>query len=207
MNGMTKMKLLMTVFNDKQMTKKAVKRVLKKKRQMKKQVKKQQQQEQMMRPPMMMGYGHQQYGNVDSTMQKMQNLNQLLIDRFNNMTGCYDETILNQIRLRIQNRCLPQGSIEKICQEFHIHIKLPYIDDETTAKNKKQTNKTTKKDGSRKSYYGVAKDEAVDGRIHELTIYKNHYCIEEKTPFSTYYIKHLHEYESDESMFDKEKYH
>ena len=123
------------------------------------------------------------------------------------MTDCYDEPTLNQIRLRIQNRYLSQGSIEKICQEFHIHIKLSYIDEDTAGKNKKQTNRTTKKNGSRPPYYGVPIEEVLNNRVHHLCIYKGHYFLEEETPFSGYYIKHLHECESDESMFDKEIYH
>ena len=77
----------MMVFNDIQMTKKAVKRVMKKKKQMKKQVKKHQQQEQpqMMRPPMMMGYGQQMYGNADGTIKKLQNLNQTTSDQLHSM--------------------------------------------------------------------------------------------------------------------------
>ena len=72
------------------MTKKAVKRVTKRKRQLKKQVKRQQQQEQpqMMRPQMMMmGYGHQMYGNADGTMQQLRNQNQTTIDQINSMTS------------------------------------------------------------------------------------------------------------------------
>ena len=73
------------------MTKKAVKRVMRKKRQLKKQVKKrqQQQQEQQQRvmQPMMMGYGHQMYGNADGTMQQLRNQNQTTIDQINSMTS------------------------------------------------------------------------------------------------------------------------
>ena len=76
----------MNVFNGIQMTRKAVKRVMKKKRQLKKQVKRQQQQEQpqMMSPPMMMGYGHQMYGNADLTMQQIRNQNQTFNDQIFN---------------------------------------------------------------------------------------------------------------------------
>ena len=35
----------------------------------------------------------------------------------------------------------------------------------------------------------------------------DHYFLEEETPFSGYYIKHLHVCESNENMFDKEIYH
>ena len=91
------------------MTRKAVKRVMKKKRQLKKQVKRQQQQEQqqMMRPPMMMGYGHQMYGNADGTMQQLRNQNQTTIDQINSMTAALrslqnenkkNETLINELK-------------------------------------------------------------------------------------------------------------
>ena len=82
----------MKVFNEIQMTKKAVKKVMKKKRQLKKKVKRQQQQEQqqMMRPPMVMGYGHQMYGNADGIMQQLRNQNQTTIDQINCMTSCVE---------------------------------------------------------------------------------------------------------------------
>ena len=79
------------------MTKKAVKKVMKKKRQLKKQVKRQQQQQeqqQMMRPPMMMGYGHQMYGDCT-------------IDQINSMTSALrllqnenkkNETLINELK-------------------------------------------------------------------------------------------------------------
>ena len=141
---------------------------------------------------------------VDKNGKQREELNDCCFVYALKMTGCYDDEILNQIRLRIQNRYLSQNAIEKLCQEFHIHIKLSYIDDDTKGKNKKQTNKTTKADGSRKNYYGIKKQDAAENRIHQFAIYKNHYLIEEVTPFSTYFAKHLHDCESDESMFDKE---
>ena len=99
----------MTVFNEIQMTKKAVKRVMKKRRQLKKQVKRQQQQEQpqMMRPQMMMGYGHQMYGNADGTMQQLRNQNQTTIDQINSMTSALrslqnenkkNESLINELK-------------------------------------------------------------------------------------------------------------
>ena len=43
------------------------------------------------------------------------------------MTGLFPETVLNQIRLRIQNRFLPYKCIEEICKEFKIHLILHYL--------------------------------------------------------------------------------
>ena len=114
-------------------------------------------------------------------------------------TGYYSDDILNQIRLRINNRYLSQGSIEKICQEFKIHIKLSYIDDSSDRKNKKTTVQQCK-NKVRKSYLGVK--DAEPQRTHTFNVYEDHYFIEEKTPFSTYYIKHL--IECTEDKFDKE---
>lgn len=38
---------------------------------------------------------------------------------------------------------------------------------------------------------GVKKE--VAKYVHEMNIYEKHYFLEEMTPFSTYYIKHLRE--------------
>ncbi len=108
-------------------------------------------------------------------------------------TGSYSDEVLNQIRLRINNRYLSQGSIEKICQEFKIHVKLTFIDE--SAKCKKQTVRS-KKNKIHKSYLGVK--DAEPQRTHTFTVYEDHYFIEEKTQFSTYYIKHLSECTDDQ---------
>ena len=114
-------------------------------------------------------------------------------------TGCYSEEELNQIRLRVQNRYLSQSSINKLCDEFKIHINLTNIDEEFEGKNKKKSVATCK-EGNRKYYMGVA--EAESNRIHKLNIYQKHYFIEEPTPISTYYAKNWKEI-NDETKFDK----
>ncbi len=117
-------------------------------------------------------------------------------------TDCYDENTLNQMRLRIQNRYLSQTAIESLCNEFKIHLKLSLIDDNSNRKNKKTTVQSSKK-SSRKSFLGVK--DAEKNRTHVMNVYENHYFIEEKTPFSTYYIKHIKD-ESPEN-YNKEIYH
>ena len=101
-------------------------------------------------------------------------------------TGCYSENDLNLMRLRINNRYLSQSSINSICEEFHIKIHLTYINED--AKRKKATIQSCKA-GKRKSFMGD--ENAKPNRTHTFNVYENHYFIEEKTPFSTYYIKHL----------------
>ena len=92
-------------------------------------------------------------------------------------TNDYTPEELNNMRLRIQNRYLSQKSIASICEEFSINITLNYINDDAAyaMKKRKVNNKGIKN----------AKHN------HTFNIYQNHYFIEEKTPFSTYYIKHL----------------
>ena len=114
-------------------------------------------------------------------------------------TGCYDKDTLDKIRLRIRNRYLSQSSINELCMEFGIHIKLTYIDEDASGKNKKKSVESTS-EGKRKCYMGV--DEAESNRTHHFNIYQKHYFIEEKTEFSTYYIKHLSE--CDDDKYNKE---
>ena len=97
-------------------------------------------------------------------------------------TGSYDEETLNQMRLRINNRYLSNSAINNLCQEFKIHISVSYINEDANSKNKK-------KSLGKNSYIGVEKAEP--NRTHKFNIYEKHYFIEEKTPFSTYYINNL----------------
>ena len=53
-------------------------------------------------------------------------------------TGNYSEEMLNQMRLRINNRYLSQSSINQLCEEFKLHIRLTYLDESAKYK-KKQT--------------------------------------------------------------------
>ena len=114
-------------------------------------------------------------------------------------TGSYDEDELNKMRLRINSRYLSQSSINKICHEFKIHLKLSYINEEAKGKHKKESIKS-KKNGKTNNYLGI--DKAEPSRTHTMNVYNNHYFIEEQTPFSTYYIKHINECTADK--FNKE---
>lgn len=100
------------------------------------------------------------------------------------MTKLFPEDILNKIRLRIRNRYLSNKCIDEICLEYKIHLILYYIDDETT-----YTNKRMKIGCNYKKYIGVKQEEAK--YYIEMNLYKQHYFLEEITPFSKYYIKHL----------------
>ena len=104
-------------------------------------------------------------------------------------TNDYTPEELNNMRLRIQNRYLSQKSIASICEEFSINITLNYINDDAAydMRKRKVNNKGIKN----------AKHN------HVFNIYQNHYFIEEKTPFSTYYIKHLSTI-NDDAKSDKE---
>ena len=112
-------------------------------------------------------------------------------------TGCYNEETLNQIRLRIQNRYLHQNALQKLCEEYNIHLNLSYIDEESAGKNKKQSIKTTI-EGKRRSFLGV-----IEGQTHKFNIFQKHYFIEEQTPISTYYLKNWMKL-NDDTKFDKE---
>ena len=107
-------------------------------------------------------------------------------------TGNYSESLLNQIRLRIQNRYLSQSSINHLCEEFNIHLNLTYIDDNSVAQ--KQSVRSMDK-GKRKTYMGIQKAEPE--RTHKFNVYQKHYFIEEKTPFTYYYIKNIEKLDED----------
>ncbi|KAK8881860.1 hypothetical protein M9Y10_044496 [Tritrichomonas musculus] len=119
-------------------------------------------------------------------------------------TGSYDEDELNKMRLRINSRYLSQSSINKLCHEFKIHLKLSFINEEAKGKHKKEYIKS-KKNGKSNNYLGI--DKAAPNRTHTMNVYNNHYFIEEQTPFSTYYIKHLNECPSDKFNKEYKTYH
>ena len=106
------------------------------------------------------------------------------------MSHQFQENILNQIRLKIQNRFLPIKCIEDICNEFKIHLILHYLSEERnrqiSVKNKK--------------FIGVKQDEAT--YLIEMNLFQNHYFIDEPTNISRYYLKHFET--EDESNFNKE---
>ncbi len=122
-------------------------------------------------------------------------------------TGCYTEAELDKIRMRIKSRYLSQKHLEAIANEFKMHLHITYIDDEYVGRNKKQTVKVMT-DGKYKSYIGV--ENAAPNRTHNMCINGQHFFIEEVTPFSNYYIKHLREIansdneEAKENMYNKE---
>ena len=113
-------------------------------------------------------------------------------------TGSYTEDELNKIRLRINNRYLSQSSINSLCEEFKIKIKLTYINE--SAKCKKQTVRSRANKNS-KSFMGFK--DAEPKYTHTFNIFENHYFIEEQTPFSNYYIKNLNQ-DIEPDKFDKE---
>ena len=109
-------------------------------------------------------------------------------------TGEYSEDELNQIRLRINNRYQTHSAMDEICKEHKIHVKLGFIDESSESKNKRQQI-ISRKNGVSRNYLGVKIDEAK--HIHEFNLFEHHYFIEERTPFSSYYIKHINELDED----------
>ena len=77
-----------------------------------------------------------------------------------------------------------------MCEEFKIHLNLTYIDEESNTKNKKRT-VVSFKDKKTKPFMGIKNAEP--NRTHHMNIFEKHYFLEEETPFSAYYIKHLSE--------------
>ncbi|MBQ7105867.1 MAG: hypothetical protein IJN90_08425, partial [Bacilli bacterium] len=93
-------------------------------------------------------------------------------------TGEYSESDLNKMRLRIKNRILHNKHITEICEEFKIFIKLNYIDEEVKHRKK-----------SRLNYIGCKEKDAI--HKHKFNLFENHYFIEERTRYSSYYINNI----------------
>ena len=96
--------------------------------------------------------------------------------------------VLTQMRTRIYNRYQTQSSFDELCQEHRINLTLHYLDDDAESKSRKVE---SRKNGKRRLYLGVPKAEAE--YTLEMNIYKDHYFLEEKTPFSFWYIQHFND--------------
>ena len=120
-------------------------------------------------------------------------------------TGEYAEEELNKIRLRINTRYLTHSAIEHLCQEFKINLKIIYIDEGANGKNKKKQIEKHKKGQKGKNYMGVPENEAL--HKHTFNLFDKHYFIEERTPFTSYYIEHIDELSEDcyNKTFNKAK--
>lgn len=103
-------------------------------------------------------------------------------------TNGFSESELNKIRLRLNNRYQTQSNIDEINKEFLIHMKLTYIDEDANSKNKKSTVRSRKSD-NKKQFLGVKESEAK--HIIHVNLFQHHYFIEERTPFTSYYIKNI----------------
>ena len=119
-------------------------------------------------------------------------------------TGEYTEDELNKVRLRINTRYLTHSAIDHLCKEFKINLKINYIDED--AKGKHKSRKIEKRLGGKsRNYLGVPENEALHKHIFNL--FDKHYFIEERTPFTTYYIEHIDELPEDcyNKRFNKAK--
>ena len=92
-------------------------------------------------------------------------------------TGEYSENDLNKMRLRIKNRILHNKHINEICEEFKIFIKLNYIDEDAALHK------------SRLNCIGCKEKDAI--HKHKFNLFENHYFIEERTRYSSYYINNI----------------
>ena len=101
------------------------------------------------------------------------------------MTGQFTDSTLNQIRLRIQNRYQSIKTINKICQEFKINLSCHYFDDKRSRKVKPK----------HQNFIGVGENEA-KYKV-EMNLYQKHFFLEEKTPFSKYYVSNFEKEEED----------
>ena len=87
-----------------------------------------------------------------------------------------DKETLNKIRIRIHIRKLGLSKLDAICEEFNLHVVVHDLED---------TNKHTIIRVNGKNYFGTP-----NGKHIELNSYKGHYFLEEKTKYTSYYIKH-----------------
>lgn len=104
-------------------------------------------------------------------------------------SGKISKEDLDKIRLRVNSRYLSNGKLQKICDEFNIALKLKFIDDNKHDKITFIPNQETVKN-------------AAENTVTVLNVYHKHYFLEERTPFSYYYINNFSKL--DESYFNKE---
>ena len=99
------------------------------------------------------------------------------------ISGLFSEEELNLMRMRIKTRYLSFKTLKELCQEFHIKIIKHKIDEEAKGKNK-------------------TKNEIIGNKEFDKTIYlcqyRDHYFIDELTPFTSYFIKHIDELTEDD---------
>ena len=116
---------------------------------------------------------------VDETGKRIPELEDCCFVYALKMSNQFSESTLNQIRLRICNRFLPALKLDKICKEFKIHLICHYIND-----------KRSEKIGPRHQKFIGVKEEEAAYKV-EMNLFQKHYFLEEKTPFSKYYIKNF----------------
>ena len=118
------------------------------------------------------------FDKLDDDNKRREELNDCCFVYALKQTGEYSEEILNQIRLRINTRYLSNSAVANLCKEFKIHLKLNYIDVNSRRIEHKK-----------KRYFGVCEEKAA--HRHLFNIYNKHYFIEERTPFTRYYIENV----------------
>ena len=127
---------------------------------------------------------------VDEKGQRKKELEDCCFVHSLKMSHQFQESTLNQIRLKIQNRFLPIKCVEEICNEFKIHLILHYL---TEDRNRQISSKD-------KKFIGVEQEKAT--YFIEMNLYQKHYFIEEQTPISYYFLKNFEK--EDESNYNKE---
>ena len=126
---------------------------------------------------------------VDETGKRIPELEDCCFVYALKMSNQFSESTLNQIRLRIRNRYQSIKSINEICKEFKIHLVCHYINDK----------RSEKVGPNQQKFIGVKEEEAAF-KV-EMNLFQKHYFLEEKTPFSKYYINNFEKEEEDK--FDK----
>ncbi|MBQ8206642.1 MAG: hypothetical protein IJZ77_04190 [Bacilli bacterium] len=97
--------------------------------------------------------------------------------------------VINKIKLAINTRYLSPNKIHKLFSNNLIHCLITYIE-EGNGKNTCQKLRSLV-DGKRFNYLGVPKKQAK--YIVNLACFEEHFFVEEKSPFSTYFIDHYDE--------------
>lgn len=116
-------------------------------------------------------------------------------------TGMLDDGELNQMRLRITTRYISQKALQELCEEFNIkvYIHIIELDDDNNIIETKNVRNQRK--GTSKSFIGISN--ASDDRTFYLNLFHNHYFIEERTHFTSDYIKHIDEIDADIEKHNK----
>ena len=130
------------------------------------------------------------FGKLDKNNKQRKELDNCCFFYALKQTGEQKEEILNKIRLKINTKSLTNSEVENFCMEFKIYLKMNYIDDSSKKKSKISNRIAYKERGEKRRKYFDVPEDKVEHK-HLINLYNKDYFTEERTPFTSYYIKNI----------------